>query len=479
MVTAAFCPAWGDDFRFHFVLLGVEDVVLDAMLLQNLAQRFGFLDGNRSHQHGPADFVEFPDLFQNRIELFFFRAVNDVGEIVPDHGLVGGDHHDFEFVDGLKLGGFRVRGSSHACKLIVHAEIILKGDARQGLVFVFDLDALFGFQRLMQPVAVTAAGHHAAREFVDDHDLAFLDDVVHFVSEDRVGFERLLCAVQGLDVFGVVQVFDVELAFQFRDAVFRQSGGPGFLVHLVMLFFLQTGHHSVDFVVFVRRFLGGAGNDQRRAGFVDENAVNLVHDRESQGTLDEVFLKKLHVVAQVVEAELVVRAVGDIGLVSQVPLFFGHVLIDHADGQTEKGVDGPHPFAVALGQVIVDRDHVHAFFFERVQINGQRRHQGLSFAGFHLGDLAFVQHHPADQLHIEMAHLQDAPTRFAHHRKGFGQDVIEGGPLRQLLFECGRFGLEFRIAETFDPFLQGVDLLHVLLDALDLAIVFGADDFLN
>ncbi len=34
---------------------------------------------------------------------------------------------------------------------------------------------------------------------------------------------------------------------------------------------------------------------------------------------------------------------------------------------------------------------------------GQRRDEGLAFAGRHLGDLAFVQHQAADELHVEAA----------------------------------------------------------------------------
>jgi hypothetical protein len=38
----------------------------------------------------------------------------------------------------------------------------------------------------------------------------------------------------------------------------------------------------------------------------------------------------------------------------------------------------------------------------------QRGDQGLALAGAHLGDLALVQHHAADQLHVEVAHAEHA-----------------------------------------------------------------------
>ena len=54
----------------------------------------------------------------------------------------------------------------------------------------------------------------------------------------------------------------------------------------------------------------------------------------------------------------------------------------------EEAVEAAHPLRVAAGQVVVDRDDVHALAFERVQVGGQGRDQRLAFAGLHLGDLA-------------------------------------------------------------------------------------------
>ena len=93
-------------------------------------------------------------------------------------------------------------------------------------------------------------------------------------------------------------------------------------------------------------------------------------------------------------------------------------------------VEAAHPFRVALGQVIVDRDHVHALAFEGVQIGGQRGDQRLAFAGLHFGDFALVQHHAADQLHVEMAHIEHAAPGFADHGEGFDQQVVERCALR-------------------------------------------------
>ncbi len=98
-----------------------------------------------------------------------------------------------------------------------------------------------------------------------------------------------------------------------------------------------------------------------------------------------------------------------------------------ADGEAEELVDLAHPLSVALGQVVVDGDHVDAVAGERVEIAGEGGDQRFAFAGLHFADLALVQDDAADKLHIEMAHLHGAPAGFADHGEGFRQNLVEGG----------------------------------------------------
>ncbi len=132
-----------------------------------------------------------------------------------------------------------------------------------------------------------------------------------------------------------------------------------------------------------------------------------------------------HVVAQVVEAEFVVGAVGDVGGVGLALVVGLHLREVDADREAEEAVELAHPLGVALRQVVVHRDDVHAVAGERVQVGRQRRHQRLALAGAHLGDLAVVQHHAADQLHVEVAHAERALARLAHHGEGLGQQLVE------------------------------------------------------
>ena len=91
---------------------------------------------------------------------------------------------------------------------------------------------------------------------------------------------------------------------------------------------------------------------------------------EEVATLDQVLLPPRHVVAQVVEAELVVRAVGDVRTVGHLALVVLEIVLDDTDAHPEEAVETSHPFRVASGQVVVDGDDVHPLALERVEIGG-------------------------------------------------------------------------------------------------------------
>ena len=76
-----------------------------------------------------------------------------------------------------------------------------------------------------------------------------------------------------------------------------------------------------------------------------------------------------------------------------------------------------------------------AFAREGIQVNRQRGDERFAFAGFHFGDLAAMQHDAADQLHVEMAHVENAAAGLANHGEGLDQKVVERGAVRQSLFE--------------------------------------------
>ncbi len=133
---------------------------------------------------------------------------------------------------------------------------------------------------------------------------------------------------------------------------------------------------------------------------------------------------ELHVVAQVVEAELVVRPVGNVRRVRHLTLGIRQLVLDDANRQSEEPVDFAHPLRVAAGEVVVDGHDVDALALDGVQIRRKRRHQRLALAGLHLGDLAFVKDSAADKLHVEVPHVQRTAAGFPDDGEGFNQQVV-------------------------------------------------------
>ena len=250
---------------------------------------------------------------------------------------------------------------------------------------------------------------------------------------------------------GVVHVLDAEPALHLLDPLLGRGDGLVLEVDEVVaaLFLalgpgLQARDEAGEREVQVRRLLGLAADDERRPRLVDEDVVDLVDDGEAALALDPLVELEDHVVAQVVEPELVVGAVRDVRRVrlapgdrSKVdePLVGGRVaglehergvVRDHPDADAQEVEDRAHPLRVAPGEVVVDGDDVDAPAGQRVEDRGHRGDEGLALAGPHLGDLALVEDRGADQLDVEVAHPERPLHRLAGHREDLGQDVVEG-----------------------------------------------------
>ena len=224
-----------------------------------------------------------------------------------------------------------------------------------------------------------------------------------------------------------------------RHSLLGQGDGARLLVHREVELAAEPRNDPVHRVVQVGGVLGGAADDEGGPRLVDEDRVHLVHDGVVEeplhllavavafgarvGAMDEVLGAELHVVPQVVETELVVGPVGDVGPVGRAPLLVAQVVLDHADAEPQELVEAAHPLRVAARQVVVHRDHVDALAGERVQDRREGRHQRLAFAGLHFGDAAPVQDGAAEELYVEVAHPQRTPGAFPAHGEYLGHQL--------------------------------------------------------
>ena len=294
-------------------------------------------------------------------------------------------------------------------------------------------------------------------------------------------FSRLVLQVEGLLSLG--------------DAPGGEGDGAGLLIHdvvrvdvgILLLLGVHAGHPLAlqlgDKAVHNGVQLGGliplAGDDEGGAGLVDEDGVHLVHDGEGVAPLHQLLLVDGHVVPQVVEAELVVGAVGDVGVIGGLALPGGHVVDHQAHGQAHEAVHLAHPLAVALGQVVVDGDDVNALPGQGVQVGGQGGHQSLALAGLHLGDAALVEDDATDELYPVGLHAQHAPGRLPAGGEGLGQDVVQALAVGHALLELRRLGAELLVGQLGILPVQGLNLVHDGFDGAQLLFRAGAKELLQ
>ena len=177
-----------------------------------------------------------------------------------------------------------------------------------------------------------------------------------------------------------------------------------------------------------------------------------------------------HVVAQVVEAKLVVGAVGDVAGIGFHALAHFHARQNHAYAQAKVAVHAAHPLCVALGQIVVDRDDVHPVARERIEIRGRHAGQRLALTGLHLDDRAVVQDDAAHELDVEDA-LAELPTRcLACQRKRLRQDP--GARLTGLEARSQLVGPRRKVGfrESDHPRLELVDPVHQRNQSLEVAV---------
>ena len=273
-----------------------------------------------------------------------------------------------------------------------------------------------------------------------------------------MGLERIVDQVRPFHVAGRVEALEPGDLLRLANSFVVHVAGALLFLDLEVDVPLERSSDPVGLGVLHHVVERRAGDDQRRAGLVDQDAVDLVDDRVIELALGLILLGRLHVVAQVVEAEFVVGAVGDIAAVHLLALGRIHLRLDRAHGHPEAVKERAHPLGVAAGQVVVDRHHVDALAVEGIQVCGQGGDQGLAFAGDHLGDVSAVQDHAAHQLDVEMPHVEIAAARLAR----------SGERLDQKVFERLARGLRCREFLRLGPQLIGRERLHRRLELVDL-----------
>ena len=139
--------------------------------------------------------------------------------------------------------------------------------------------------------------------------------------------ERLHDMMVDRDVLRIGKVLQPEKFLRLFHAVARQHRAfrlfiddiilcnvliVGFRIHFLDFQRAQRADKALRLLIQLVRLSAAPGYDQRRARLVDENGVDLVHDGEMIASLRQLLLVSHHVVAQIIEADLVIGSVGDV-----------------------------------------------------------------------------------------------------------------------------------------------------------------------
>ena len=90
-----------------------------------------------------------------------------------------------------------------------------------------------------------------------------------------------------------------------------------------------------------------------------------------------------------------------------------------------------------------------------------------------------MQDHAADELHVEMAHVDGAAASLAAYRKGLGQDAVQGLAVGDTLLEQSGLGAQVGVALLEQIGLELADARDEGTHALEDTCVSGAEDFLG
>ena len=153
-----------------------------------------------------------------------------------------------------------------------------------------------------------------------------------------------------------------------------------------------------------------------------------------------------HVIAEIIEAELVVGTIGNIGGISFLTgtwfevthTFVFVILVDvfwivdkagvsnnNSDRHAEEVVNWSVPAGVTLCEVVVYSYNMNTFSCQGIEICWKKSDEGFTFTSLHLGDVAFMECDTTDELNIEVAHLKDAAACFADKCKSVWKNLIK------------------------------------------------------
>ena len=196
----------------------------------------------------------------------------------------------------------------------------------------------FRLDCLMQALVVAATYHDTTGKFVNDKHFAVADDIVLVALHNEMRFQSRLYVVIKIGVFKIGEVCYVEKSFSLFDTLIGEHDSLFFFLDREILTLSALTSKVVRTLIKFAGLSSSARNNERSSRLVDKNRVHLVDDCVIEFALHFVRLSHNHIVAQKVEAEFVVGAIGYVALIRLSLILGAHLRHYDADGKSQKSV---------------------------------------------------------------------------------------------------------------------------------------------
>ena len=90
-------------------------------------------------------------------------------------------------------------------------------------------------------------------------------------------------------------------------------------------------------------------------------------------------------------------------------------------------------------------------------MGGKRCNERFALSRFQFRDASLMQHHAAEQLHVEVPHSDGSHRSLAHGRKGLAHEIVERFALVQTFTETRRLAAQLLVAHFLHLGLKRVD----------------------
>ncbi len=209
---------------------------------------------------------------------------------------------------------------------------------------------------------------------------------------------------------------------------------------------LPLGGPAISFGCDFFVFAGKRADNERRTSFVDQDTIGFVHKHEMQAALHRLIARGIahraqhlaeqiliafslgsqqQAISQKIETHFIGRAISNVACICLATFGLWLLALDDPHGHPQRRIQWSHQFRIATSQVIVDCRQMSSLTLECGQIHRQGCRERFAFAGLHLDNGSMMNGRSAQNLHVEVSHVQLAPPRLAYKGKCFDKQLIK------------------------------------------------------